>query len=334
MISALTLALGLVLLVVGADALVRGVSSIALRLGVPALVIGLTVVAFGTSLPEVVVNVTAALKDQPALVFGNVTGSSMVNLGFVLAMTAIIRPLKVEASIVTRELPILLLITAVFVALSSDRWLTSATGDVLSRGDGVVLLLLFVGFLYTVVRVSITAVRAERAGIKPDPLIEEVEVAEAKTKPLRPGVAVVLTVLGIVAVAGGGRFAVQGAVALAQSFGVSEAIIGLTIVSLGTTLPELVTCVMAARRGQGDIALGNVVGSNIFNVLFIGGLASTIRPVPLPEGGLIDALAVLFFVLISLPIALRGSRITRIEGVLLLSCYVSYMTYRVLGQGQ
>ena len=314
---------GLIALLVGADLLVRGVSGIARTAGISPLVIGLTVVAFGTSTPEVVINGISAWRGETALAFGNIIGSCTINIGFVLALTALIRPLNVERSMVTRELPLLLLTVAIFAVLTADRALNHEPIDRLSRGDGIVLLLLFCVFVYSLVRVAL-ATRSR------DPLIQEVEQATSAQPTTVSWIPLIaMTLLGLLGVAGGGRLAVSGAVELATRLGVSDVIIGLTIVSFGTTLPELATCITATRRGQSDIALGNVVGSNLYNLQFIGGLVATIRPVPLPAGAALDlgALAVLSVML--LPVALRQQRVTRAEGAFLLLLYLGYLSFRL-----
>jgi cation:H+ antiporter len=386
------LVLGLVALIFGADWLIRGVSEIARRLGVPPIVIGLTVVAFGTSMPEVVVNTVSAWQGQTDLAFGNIVGSCAVNIGFVLALTAIIRPLAVESSVVRRELPTLLLTVFAALILTSDRWLNGGGGgvvDQLTRGDGVMLLLLFCVFLYTtvvltllqpkdplVVNVLVRARQESREANQADPItgsaVGDVGAAAAasliegpasragdgasviavvKDAPAAGALAtptidksddanqppkplwfyLILTVVGLVGVAAGGRIVVANAVAIAEAFKVPANIIGLTIVSLGTTLPELTTGIIAARRGQADIAIGNVVGSCIFNLLFIGGIASVISPVPVPPGGHADLLMVVLLSVLLLPFSLRQKRITRGEGAILMAMYGTYLGLRTTG---
>lgn len=319
----LLLAAGLVLLIAGADFLVRGVSALAEALGVPPLVIGLTVVAFGTSTPEVVVNIMAAAKGDTALSFGNLVGSCAINIGFVLALTAIVRPLDVESTVVSREIPMMLLGIATLVVLAEDRFFNGSEHSTLVRSDGIVLLLLFVTFLYYTVR---AAIRHQGH----DALIVDVAQTVKKPRAVRPlWLSAVFTVGGLIGVAGGGRLTVYAAVKIAESLGVPANLIGLTLVSFGTTLPELTTGLIAARRGHGDIAVGNVVGSNIFNILLIGGTVATIRPMPMPPGAQIDLLFMAGLAVALWPIALRGPRkVTRGEGILLLSVYLGFMVFR------
>lgn len=316
---------GLVLLVLGADYLVRGVSALAAAMGVPPLVIGMTVVAFGTSTPEIVVNTMSALRGETGLAFGNIVGANALNIGFVLALVAIIKPLSVQSDVITRELPMMLLAMAAVFIMSEDRLLDGLPG-VLNRGDGLILLLLFCVFLYYTLR---TVLKGQSA----DPLITEMEdevVDPTKRRPL--WIYGLFVLIGLIGVGVGGRMTVTGAVELARAIGISEAVIGLTLISFGTTLPELTTSVLAARRGHADIAIGNVVGSCIFNILCIGGIVATIYPVEIPPGGRGDLLLMLFLGAALLPIAGLGHRrISRAEGAFLMLTYVAYMTYRTVG---
>jgi len=315
----------MVLLVAGADFLVRGVSALAAAMGVSPLIIGLTVVAFGTSTPEVVVNTLSAMRGETGLAFGNIVGACNLNIGFVLAVSALIRPLSVHANIITREIPMMLLVVTAMVVMSEDVFLSGNTPNVLNRGDGLILLLLFCVFLYYIILQSVTNKTA-------DPLLAEIadEAPKAVAKS-SIGKDSLITLGGLVGVGLGGHLTVTGAVGLAEWLGVPQNIIGLTIVSFGTTLPELTTSVIAARRGHSDIAIGNVVGSCIFNIVFIGGIVAVIHPVAIPLGGRGD---LLFLALLSAavwPIAFFGQRtISRLEGGFLLLAYLCYTTYRTM----
>lgn len=324
---ALLLLAGLVTLVGGANLMIRGATALATAFGVPPVVIGLTIVAFGTSAPELVVNSTAAFAGQTELAFGSIIGSSTINLGWVLAVTALVKPIKVEPSIISREIPMMLLATAAFFALAADRDLDNAPQDLITRGNGIVLLLLFGVFLYyTISRVVLTRRRTQQS----DPFLEEIEQTVERRNPLPKSVSLIMTIGGMVALIGGGRLTVYSAVKIAAALGIAEFIIGLTIISFGTTLPELVTGILATRRGEGDIAIGNVVGSNIFNLLFIGGTVSVIYPISVPAGGLLDLALLTVLSALVLPISIRGHRtITRAEGSLLLVLYVSYLIWRI-----
>jgi cation:H+ antiporter len=322
----LLLLLGLATLLAGARWFVGGISAIAKALGVPPLVIGMTVVAFGTSTPELVINAVSATKGSTGLAFGNIVGSCVVNIGFVLALTAMIKPLRVEPSLITREIPMLIVSVGAFGVLGADHFLGDADSGRWVRADGIVLLLFFCIFLYYTTREALSA-KAD------DAFMEEVR-AENKRAPRRQLIReVFLASAGLVGVTVGAEWTVNYAVEIARLWGMSEALIGLTIISLGTTLPELATCVMAARRGDSDIALGNIVGSNIFNLLCIGGIVTTIEPMPLPSGGIADLAVMTLLTAILLPVAIRSQRtITRGEGAFLFSVFAGYLAWRLLPQ--
>lgn len=335
MAQAAILIIGLAILLGGADVLVRGVSSLARALGVPPLVIGLTVVAFGTSTPELVLSLLAALRGETGLTFGNIVGANTVNIGLVLAVSAIVRPFEVEVSMITREIPMMLLGVAATFVLSMDGWLEGrglGRGDVLGRGDGLMLLLLFGVFLYYTVADAIRRRRGEGgAKLATDPFVAEVRESTAVPRGRAAWIDVLMLLGGLVGVAIGGRLSVGAAVTLAEVMGIPQHIIALTIISWGTTLPELATGVVAARRGQGDIAIGNVVGSVIYNLLCIGGLVATIHPVALPAGGYVDLLFMAALAAALLPLSIRGRRrFTRGEGSALLFCYVAYTVARLV----
>ena len=327
-IAVLILIAGLILLVGGANVMIKGATSLATAFKVPPLVIGLTIVAFGTSAPELVVNSTAALAKQSSLSFGSIVGSCTINLGWVLAITALVKPIKVERSIISREIPMMLLATAAFFILSCDRILDHGETDTLTRSNGMVLLLLFAVFIYYTVS-GILQTSPSTPTI--DPFLEEVEENVESAKPISKTASLLLTIGGLAALIIGGRITVNSAVDIAKAIGIPEVIIGLTIISFGTTLPELITGIIATRRGQGDLAIGNVVGSNIFNLLFIGGIVSVITPINIPKNGLNDLLALMILSVLTLPICIRGNRhVTRGEGAFLLLLYLSYLSYRLL----
>jgi cation:H+ antiporter len=325
MLSLLWLVAGLALLLVSARWFVAGISAIAAALGVPQLVIAMTVVAFGTSMPELVVNVMSAAQGSTGLAFGNIVGSCIINIGFVLGVTAMYRPLRVEPSLITREIPMMILGVVAFAVFGSDRILDGASTNVWRRTDGIVLLLLFCVFLYYTVRQSISA-RVD------DPFMAEVGEVADKVR-IRPGWQdIAMTLVGLAGVSYGADLTVDHAVDLARALGLSETVIGLTVISLGTTLPELATCTMAARRGDSDIALGNVVGSNIFNILCIGGIVATVSPISLPAGGAADLVFLTLQSALLLPIAIRSQRtITRGEGAFFAISFAAYLSWRVIG---
>jgi cation:H+ antiporter len=322
---------GLALLLFSGRHFVEAIAAIAEALGVPPVVVGMTLVAFGTSTPELVINVLAASRGETALAFGNIAGSSTINIGFVLAVTAIVRPLKVEPSLITREIPMLWVAVGALLVLSHDIWLNGAAVDSLERSDGLILLLLFGIFVYYTAIYSLA--KRKLTGMQAaDAFLEE---AEQEAEGLRRGSLLrhgAITGLSLVGISLGADWTVDGATGVARWLGISENLIGLTIVSFGTTLPELVTCVAAARRGDADIALGNVVGSNLFNILAIGGMVCTVSPVAIPPGGGIDLAFMALLSAVLLPLAIRsGQTVTRGEGVLLMGAYVGFLVWRLQG---
>ena len=315
---------GLMILVTGGDTMVRGASAIAAKLGVSPLAIGLTVVAFGTSAPELFVNVTAALRGSTALSFGNIFGSNMANIGLIIAITALVGPLRIKNVVISREVPMMLLATLVAVTMGIDSLLDDGP-SAFDRGDGIVLLLLFSVFVYYTLRDLVRQRAADDESgfeIAPSP-----EVPEHAT-----GLSIVLTILGLAMLAGGGQITVYGAENVARALGVSETVIGLTLLAVGTSLPELVASLVASYRGHPDMAVGNVVGSNIFNLLIVLGATATIRDIPVPPGGFWD-----LFVVISLSALLwltsmsQGRQIIRTEASMLLILYIGYVSFRAMG---
>ena len=265
LVSLLVTAGGLVLLIVGAELLIRGASSLAKRIAVAEIVIGLTVVAFGTSTPEMIVNVFASIEGRNEIVYGNIIGSNIFNILFILGVSGLIYPLVVQRNTVWKEIPFSLLAALVLFCLVNDRWEATSTADVLSRADGLVFLLLFVIFVtYTF---GLTAIQS---------------IDEFNVQVYSWGVSLSLIAGGLVLLVAGGRLCVEGAVGLARQLNLSEKFIASTIVAAGTSLPELATSAMAAYRKRCDIAVGNIVGSNIFNILAILGVSAVIRPAPYP----------------------------------------------------
>jgi cation:H+ antiporter len=316
------LVVGLVLLVAGGRAAVEGASRLARSMGISELTVGLTVVAFGTSAPELSVNVVAAIRGDGAIAFGNVVGSNMANLALVIGVAALARPLVIGRGLVYREVPMMLLATAAALVLGLDRLRTEP--EVYDRSDGIALLLFFLVFLYYTVAEVVVRRRALERGLEAPGWMHGAGREAA-------WMALVLTVAGFFALVAGGRLTVSGALEIADGVGAPEELIGLTIVAIGTSLPELVTSLVAALRGQADLAVGNVVGSNIFNLLFILSTAAVIADIPVPAGG-VDLLALVGFSVVLLPLALRdGARIARWHGALLLVVYAGYMAWRAVG---
>jgi len=317
----LLIVVGLALLLCGGDLLVRGASGLARDLGVTPLIIGMSVVAFGTSSPELAVNVLAASSGNSGISFGNIFGSNIANIGLVLGTAALIRPIGIEAPLVRREIPMMLLFTGAAIILALDPLLGRQEAR-FSRGDGIILLLLFGVFIFLT---ALSVVRGRAAADLPG----GVESVAATGTRHSIGVDAGLLAIGLLALLGGGRLTVDAAVALARSAGVSETVVGLTIIAVGTSLPELATSAMAARRGAIDLAVGNIVGSNIFNLLFVMGITSVVAPVIVPARGYADLAMTAILSIMMLAVSLtRGRRIFRTEGIVLLALYVAYIAWR------
>jgi cation:H+ antiporter len=305
----LGLAIGLVLLFFGGEGLVKGSSALALRLGMTPLVAGLTVVAFGTSAPELVVSVKAALAGQGAIALGNVIGSNIFNIGFILGLTALIFPLKVENQIVRFDVPILIAVTLGSLVFLWD--------FALGRAEGAGFFLGLIGYI------GLSVWMAKKVAVSRQ---VEQEYAEAVPKPAGKVVRDLAFILGGLALLViGSRFFVSGATGIARGLGVSEAIIGLTIVACGTSMPELAASIVAALRKEPDIALGNIVGSNIFNLLGILGVSALIAPLSGPGLQHTDLYVMTAFALVLLPMVWSGFRLVRWEGAVLLAGYGAYL---------
>lgn len=303
------LTLGVGVLYYGAEWLVRGSARLSATLGVSPIVVGLTVVSFGTSAPELVVSTVAALGGSPNLALGNVMGSNLANIGLILGLTSIIRPLEVHARVVWREAPIMLLVTAALIPLAWD--------GLLSRGDGMILLIALVWYLMFVFQTV-----GDEA---PEILGEYEDFMRASTAPSTsvhlPDL--LLIVAGSGSLVLGGYCIVEGAVEVASALGISQVVIGLTVVAVGTSLPELATSLVAAVRQEADIAVGNVIGSNIFNVAAVLGVTSALKPIEIPAGLIQrEMVAVMLLSMLLLPVLRSGWLIRRWEGSLLLMGYV------------
>ena len=311
--------IGIALLIKGADWLVDGSSSIAKKLGIPALVIGLTIVAFGTSMPELIVSLLAALKGEADVAFGNIVGSNNANLLLILGIAALIYPLKVKRSTIWKEVPFSLLAALVLLVISNDFRIDGFEIFSLTRVDGIILIAFFVIFLYYIVELA----RRSHSKIKKGELVIETRST---------GKNFLMILIGIAALFLGGRWVVDGAVTIASIFNVSDFLIATTIIAVGTSLPELVTSVVAARKGQADMAVGNVVGSNIFNIFWILGISAFIAPIGIPPAINMDLLflvagTILLFVFLFLG---QRHKIQRYQGALLLLGYAAYLTFVIL----
>ncbi len=304
--------IGIVLLLAGAEGLVRGSSALALRFGLTPLVVGLTVVAFGTSSPELVVSVTAALKGDGGFAVGNVVGSNVANLALIVGLSAALSPMTIQRSLIRWDLPVMLFSAILVVFFLYNGWLGRLEGGVLTVG--------IVTYLVVSIRTSRKEVRALNGLKLPD------QVAEAIERPAASAWGhLLMTIGGLALLLFGSTQLLAGAIATAERLGVSEAVIGLTIVAVGTSLPELATTVVAALRNQGDIALGNAIGSNVFNTFGVLGPAALLQPMT-REGVNDDALLIMLGVsALTFVLLWTGLRTRRWEGILLILIYVAYL---------
>jgi cation:H+ antiporter len=311
------LLLSLTLLYFGAEWLVRGASGVASHFGVRPLIVGLVIVGFGTSMPEVVVSGLASLHHHSDTALGNVIGSNIANSGLILAVATLVRPMKSDLGLLRREGPFMLIVT---IAV----WLFAWIGNY-SRLFGIASLLLLVIFMYFTVR------WAKQEHRKLDHEFEEFEKTEAPPPTTSLALLVGYIVLGLAFLLGGGQALVTSAVAIARHFGVSEIVIAITLISIGTSVPELATSVVAALRGQGDISIGNVIGSNTFNLLGVLGLSATIRPIPVPiTTRTFDMFWMTLFAVLTLLFLRTGRRLARWEGAILLTCYVVFLAFVIV----
>lgn len=316
----LLLAVGFAFLVKGADFFVEGSSSIAKKLKVPPIIIGLTIVAMGTSLPETAVSVTASLVQNNELAVSNVVGSNIFNLMFVIGVCSILTPIMVQKATVVRDIP-LSLGCALFLLVLGISGLGDKTGMTLGHADGVIFLIVFAGYIFTMVR---NAMKARAAGQKVE--IEGVEECD-NMKELSYGKSILFLIVGAAAIAFGGDLTVDTASRIAIELGMSQTLVGLTIVSIGTSLPELVTSVVAARKNEVDMAVGNAVGSNIFNILMVLGISSAISPVALIRENIIDIVLLMVFSVMVWIFAGTRKKIERKEGIIMVVVYLVYCAY-------
>lgn len=316
---------GLILLVLGGELLVRGAVRLAERMGVSPLLIGLTLVGFGTSTPELVTSVQAALIDSPGIAIGNIVGSNIANILLILGLSALIYPIAVSQSALRRDGVIMLMVAILFAAISPLVTLDRLVGVVF-----VALLVAYVLYAYLQER-SATVATGHTAAFDKGQALEEAIPHQgrphARSAAADIALSLVLAVGGLVLVVLGGRSLVGGAVDLAKNFGISETVIGLTIVAVGTSLPELVTSVIAAIRKHADVALGNIIGSNIYNILGIGGLTALIAPTEVPQEIITrDNIIMVGVSVLALVLAYTGYRIDRREGLILITGYAAYVT--------
>ncbi|MGZ5197523.1 MAG: calcium/sodium antiporter [Kaistella sp.] len=308
--------LGFIILIKGADLLVSGASAIAKKFNIPDLVIGLTIVAFGTSAPELFVNVSASMKGNTDIAVGNIIGSNIANILLILGVSAMIYPLTVKSTTVWKEIPFSLLAALVTGILANDIILDGRNISEISRGDGLILLAFFLIFLYYIFSIAKNSDAPRLENLKP-------------MNPIKSGVFIAVG-LGMLVL--GGTWIITGAREIAGNFGVSEYLIGLTVVSVGTSLPELATSAVAAYKKNSEIAIGNVVGSNIFNVFWILGVSAVINPLPFQQSGNFDLMTAVLASVLLMASLFIGKRhiLEKWQGALFLLIYVAYLSYIVL----
>jgi len=312
----LLLLVGFVILIKGADLLVEGASSGAKRLGIPPIVIGLTIVAFGTSMPELIVNIFASTRGNTDIAIGNILGSNIANILLILGISATIYPLAVKRSTTWKEIPLSLLAAVLVAFMANDAIIDGGTFSALTRIDGLVLLSFFIIFLYYIYGLSQSAL---------------VENAEAGIHKRTLPIALLMTFSGLICLTLGGKWVVDSAIAIAKTLGISESLIGLTIVAIGTSLPELATSAVAAYKKNADIAVGNIVGSNIFNIFWILGISATITPLPFAPILLRDIFMTILASLLLFIFMFIGKKhlLERWQGVGFILIYLAYIALLV-----
>ena len=306
LLQVLLLVVGFVMLMKGADWFVEGASQIADRLGIPQLVIGLTIVAMGTSLPEAAVSISAATQGSAEITIGNVVGSNIMNVLVILGLTAVVCVIPVQKSTVRYEIPFMILITAVLAGLG-------LADNQVSRPEGLILWAFMILYLFYLLRMAKNGTGGEEAGGKKRPI----------------WLLILMVLVGAAMIVFGSDITVDAATAIAKIFGMSERFIGLTIVAFGTSLPELVTSVTAAVKGKTDIAVGNIVGSNIFNILFVVGTTALITPVAYNSAFLVDSIIAVAAALFLFLCVFRNKKLGRLGGILMLVAYAGYFVYLI-----
>jgi cation:H+ antiporter len=318
--SYLLLIVGFVLLVKGADLFVEGSSKLAKILRIPPIIIGLTIVAFGTSTPEAAVSISASISGSEGISLGNVIGSNLVNISLILGLTTVITPMIVQKKTIVKEIPLALLGSVALLVMLLDTSLTSESVNTLSRIDGIILLLFFGVFVYYIVEVAIKNRNNQK--------IYFLEKENKKTTLLPNLIKLFIGLGGLVL---GGWMVVKYGQDIAFSLGMSETLVGLTIVAIGTSLPELVTSITAAIKKESEIALGNIIGSNIFNIMFVLGISSTISPISINNNIIVDIVLMILVTFVVLIFATTHKRkINRIEGSVLLAIYIAYLTFIII----
>lgn len=315
MLTYILFVVGFVLLISGANLLVEGSASIAKKLNISSIVIGLTIVAFGTSAPELIVNIFASVQGNTEIAIGNILGSNIVNILLILGISSIIYPLATKENTVWKEIPLSLLAAILVGVMVNDTLIDGGTFSGLTRIDGIVFIAFFIIFLYYTFGIS------KVSGENTDLEIKEMSY-------MKSSLYIVGGLLGLVF---GGKWIVDGAIKIAEGFNVSQSLIGLTVVAIGTSLPELATSAVAAYKKQSDIAIGNVVGSNIFNIFWILGFSAVINPLPFSKDSVIDIIMTIVASLILFLIMFIGKKHTveRWQGVIMILIYIGYVAYLI-----
>ncbi|WP_270939877.1 calcium/sodium antiporter [Romboutsia lituseburensis] len=316
--SYILLIIGFLLLIKGADTFVVGSSSIAKIFNVPTLIIGLTIVAFGTSAPEAAVSITAALKGNNDMAIANVVGSNIFNILAVVGIAAFINPIRVQKSTIIKEFPFAILASVVLLILAHDIKFQGYNENLLTRADGLMLLSLFGIFMYYLIEMALTSK-------------EDMNVDQAKDN-ISMGKSILMSALGIIGILIGGQLVVNSASSIAIAWGMSENLVGLTIVAVGTSLPEFVTSIIAARKGESDIAIGNVVGSNLFNILFVLGISATISNISVHPIVFIDMIIMIIVTILAYALAATRKSINKFEGAILAMLYIVYTIFIIIRQ--
>lgn len=308
------LIIGFLFLIKGADIFVEGSSSIAKSLKISPMLIGLTIVAFGTSSPEAAVSINAAIKGSNEIVIANIVGSSIFNIMVVLGVVAVIKKININHITILKELPFLLLASLVLYVLSLDHFLEGHGENLITRSDGIILLAFFLIYMYYIIETAFKSKEDYGEDIKTMSLYRSI----------------LFLILGILAILVGGKWVVISSTKIALSLGMSETLVGLTIVAIGTSLPELTTSIVAAYKGESDIAVGNVIGSNIFNILLVLGITTVIKPIAIENSFFLDMVYLLFGTVAILVFSISRKSISRFEGALLTLSYIGYMVYIII----
>lgn len=310
------LVVGFIILIKGADWLIDGASSTASHFKVSKMLIGLTIVAFGTGAPELAVSISSLINGTTDMLLGNVIGSNIINILLLIGIAAVIHPIRVKKDTVAKELPLLLLISTVIIVLFLDTLLVSADANTISRADGIICLLCFSIFIFYIISMA----RKNRAAR-----------AEVEKPKFKLGISLLLVLVGLAGVIGGSELVVSSASTIASSIGISDRIIALTIVAFGTSLPELITTIKAAKCGENELLIGNIIGSNIFNICIVLGLPVALFGTVTPDSfEVIDLIMLVGATVILLLVARSGHKISRLEGVLMLTIFALYYSYIVV----